>query len=117
MYNMITIIEWNTRQQFESKKLASEYFKIPITLVNRSIKSNENVTCKNNKTYKFSESWSQGGPTRILKTPRSNTMPFGKYKGKNPMDVPLGYLLWMYKQKNCPWCVRKALRELKELVK
>jgi hypothetical protein len=40
---MITIIEWNTRQQFESKKLASEYFKIPITLVNRSIKSNDSV--------------------------------------------------------------------------
>lgn len=114
---MITIIEWNSRQQFESKKLASEYFKIPVTLINKSIKLNVGVSCKNNKIYKFSESWSQGGPTRILKTPRSNTMPFGKYKGKKPIDIPLGYLLWMYKQENCPWCVRKALKDIKELVK
>lgn len=114
---MITIIEWNTRQQFESKKLASEYFKIPITLVNKSIKTNQYVVSKNNKTYKFVESWSQGGPTRLLKTKRSNTLPFGKYKGKKPIDIPLGYLMWMYKQKNCPWCVKKALKEVKELVK
>ena len=44
-------------------------------------------------------------------------MPFGKYKGKNPKDIPLNYLVWMYKQENCPWCVKKALKDLKELIK
>ena len=115
--NMITIIEWNSRQQFESKKLASEYFKIPVTLIDKSLKLNKGVTCKNNKRYKFSKSWSQDGQSRILKTPRSTTMPFGKYKGKNPKDIPLNYLVWMYKQENCPWCVKKALKDLKELIK
>ena len=114
---MITIIEWNTKQQFESKKLACEYFKIPIALINKSIKLNETVTCKKNKRYKFSESKSQGGSTKILKISNSDKMPFGKYKGKNPMDIPLNYLIWIYKQKNCPLCVIKVLKNLKKLIK
>ena len=72
---MITIIEWNTRQQFESKKLAAEYFEIPIWLVNKSIANNSTVSYRKNgvnqplthKKYKFSESWGNSGKTKILK--------------------------------------------------
>ena len=93
---MIAIIEWNSRQQFESKKLASEYFNIPITLVNKSIKTNKTVTCKNKKVYRFSESYDKGGTTTTLNIPRNITLPFGKYAGKDPVDVPLGYLMYNF---------------------
>jgi len=119
---MITIIEWNTRQQFESKKLAAEYFEIPIWLVNKSIANNSTVSYRKNgvnqplthKKYKFSESWGNSGVTRTLNP--SKTIPFGKYKGKKPNEVPLGYLLWMFKKTECPRCVTDALKEVKNLL-
>ena len=61
---MITIIEWKTRQQFESKKLASEYFKIPISKVNKSIKEKTSVT-HNDRQYSFRNSWNQD-PVKYL---------------------------------------------------
>ena len=46
---MISITERKTGQQFESKKLASEYFKIPITVVNKSIDQGKEVEYKNKR--------------------------------------------------------------------
>jgi uncharacterized protein (DUF3820 family) len=119
---MITIIEWRRRQQFESKKLASEYFKIPVWLINKSIANAEEVSYRIDKVnnpsevrkYKFSQAYMQGGITKEL--PPQITIPFGKYKGKEPKEVPLGYLLWMYKKTDCPKVVLKALREVKILL-
>jgi uncharacterized protein (DUF3820 family) len=118
---MITIIEWRRRQQFESKKLASEYFKIPIWLINKSITNDEEVSYRVDKVntpsqvkkYKFSQAYFQSGITKQLLI--QTTIPFGKYKGKKPEDVPLGYLIWMYKKTDCPSCVLKALKEVKNL--
>jgi uncharacterized protein (DUF3820 family) len=119
---MITIIEWRRRQQFESKKLASEYFKIPVWLINKSIANGQEVSYRVDKAnspshvrkYKFSQAYFQGGITKEL--PVQKTIPFGKYKGKEPKEVPLGYLLWMYKKTDCPLVVLKALREVKLLI-
>jgi len=120
---MITVIEWTRRQQFESKKLASEYFKIPVRLVDKSIANNSIVTYKHHnpdgsivtKKYKFAESWGNSNVTRTIKA--SKEIPFGKYKGKKPSDVPLGYLIWMYKKTACPKCVVDALKEVEALFK
>ena len=119
---MITVIEWRRRQQFESKKLASEYFKIPIWLINKSIANNEEVSYRVDEVntpsqvrkYKFSQAYFQGGATKEL--PIQTTIPFGKYKGKEPKEVPLGYLLWMYKKTDCPMVVLRALREVNKLM-
>ncbi len=108
---MISIIEWKSRQQFESKKLASEYFKIPITKVNKSIKDKTTVT-HNNKQFTFRMSWNQDGNTRMIKPDRRPTLSFGKYKGKKPKNIPLNYLIWVKKNvKPCPYCVKKFLKE------
>ena len=119
---MITIIEWRRRQQFESKKLASEYFKIPVWLINKSIANGQEVeyrvdkanTASHVRKYKFSQAYMQGGATKEL--PEQTVIPFGKYKGKEPKEVPLGYLIWMYKKTDCPMVVLKALREVKLLI-
>ena len=47
--------------------------------------------------------------------PSGKLMKNGKHKGKKPEDVPLGYLIWMYKKTDCPSCVLKALKEVKNL--
>lgn len=111
---MITIVEWKTKQQFESKKLASEYFKIPVLLINKSIKERCQVSYKKS-TYKFQESRIQTGVTKTIRVRTTGVIPFGKHKGKKPEDVPLGYLIWMYKKTDCPSCVLKALKEVKNL--
>ena len=111
---MITIIEWKSKQQFESKKLASEYFKIPVWLINKSITGRCQVSFEK-KTYRFQESNNQNSTTRTLNVKSSDVIPFGKYKGKKPEDTPLGYLIWMYKKTDCPDCVVKALKEVKNL--
>ena len=108
---MITIIEWKTRQQFESKKLASEYFKIPISKVNKSIKEKTSIT-HNDRQYSFRNSWNQEGNTRLLKPDNKPTLRFGKYKGKKPSQIPINYLIWISKNiKPCPACVKKFLKE------
>tara|TARA_R110000796_G_scaffold66970_4_gene153906 strand:- start:884 stop:1222 length:339 start_codon:yes stop_codon:yes gene_type:complete len=109
---MVTIIEWVTHQQFESKKLASEYFNIPITKINKSINQKTTIEYKN-KYYTFRLSTDNEGQTRILKPSRKSTqIKFGKYKGKEPSKVPLSYLLWMRENiKPCPSCVIKFLKD------
>ena len=109
---MITIVEWKSKQQFESKKLASEYYKIPVWLINKSIKGRCQVSYEKG-TYRFQESRIQTGVTKTLNVKTTDVIPFGKYKGKKPEDVPLGYLIWMYKKTDCPSCVLKALKEVK----
>tara|TARA_R110001592_G_scaffold51221_2_gene157843 strand:+ start:2817 stop:3155 length:339 start_codon:yes stop_codon:yes gene_type:complete len=111
---MITIVEWKSKQQFESKKLASEYFKIPIWLINKSIQGRCQVSYEKG-TYRFQESRIQNSVTKILNVKKSEVIPFGRHKGKKPEDVPLGYLIWMYKKTDCPDCVLKALKEVKSL--
>lgn len=111
---MITIVEWKRKQQFESKKLASEYFKIPVWLINKSIKGRCQVSYEKG-TYRFQESRIQTGVTKTLNVKTTDVIPFGKHKGKKPEDVPLGYLIWMYKKTDCPSCVLKALKEVKNL--
>lgn len=104
---MISITERKTGQQFESKKLASEYFRIPITVVNKSIDQGKEVEYKNNK-YFFTKSRYDEGRTIVFKI--SKTLPFGKYKGKEPKDVPHNYLNWLSKQSFCPKCVTYYLK-------
>jgi len=111
---MITIVEWKTKQQFESKKLASEYFKIPVWLINKSITGRCQVSYEKG-TYRFQESRIQNSVTKILNVKKSEVIPFGRHKGKKPEDVPLGYLIWMYKKTDCPSCVLKALKGVKNL--
>lgn len=119
---MITVVERKSGQQFESKKLASEYFKIPLWLVNKSITGNVQVQYRHDipnrepvirKYFFVQKSYSDGG-TKVFK--RKPTMPFGKYKGKEPHQVPLGYLIWLAKKDNCPQCVLTALKEVKDLL-
>ena len=66
-------------------------------------------------TYRFQESRIQTGTTKTLNVKTTDVIPFGKHKGKKPEDVPLGYLIWMYKKTDCPICVIKALKEVKNL--
>lgn len=108
---MISIIEWKSRQQFESKKLASEYFKVPISKVNKSIKEKITISHDDRK-FTFRSAWNQNGTTKTLKGDNKPTLSFGKYKGKRPKNIPINYLIWIRKNVTpCPYCVRKFLKE------
>lgn len=112
MTTMISVTEWNSGQTFQSKKLASEYFKIPITLVTKSLKNKEEVETKRGKKLRFSHGYLRKGESSVhkAKTSDGKTFNFGRYKGKELRDIPTDYLKWVYQNvSRCPKFVRVEL--------
>jgi hypothetical protein len=94
---MINVIELISGQSFESMKLASEYFKIPISVVTTSIKSGLKLEFEK-KEYKFVKRKVSMITSTTTAKPVT-TFPFGKYKNqliKNSVDM--SYLKWLLDQ-------------------
>ena len=94
---MIQVIELISGQSFESKKLAAEYFNIPITVVTASIKSGLKLEL-NKKEYKFEHR--KGIMDRVTTVvPPPRRFPFGKYKDQIIRKcTDLSYLKWLLDQ-------------------
>lgn len=112
---MIQVIELISGQSFESKKLAAEYFNIPITVVNASIKSGLKLEL-DNKEYKFeNRKGIMDQVTAVVPPPKR--FPFGKYKDqiiRKCMD--LSYMKWLLEQNindRLRFAIRTRVNELK----
>ena len=116
MTDMISVIEWVSGQSFQSKKLATHYFKIPRSLIDKSIKNKKEVVSKAGKKFRFT----LGGSRRLTstvhkpKTVDGQTLNFGKHKNVPMRDIPLQYLVWAYDNvSRCPKCVEIELKKRK----
>lgn len=112
MTTMISVTEWNTGQTFQSKKLAAEYFKIPVSLITKSVKGKIEVQTKRGKKLKFSRGNLRRGESSVhkAKTSDGKTFNFGKYKETELRDIPTDYLMWVYQNvSRCPKFVRVEL--------
>lgn len=41
-------------------------------------------------------------------------MPFGKYKGEQLKNIPIGYLIWLYDEDYCPKQVKSFVKRNKK---
>ncbi len=116
MSSMRSVVEWVSGQQFESKNLAAGYFQIPVSLINKSIKTGEEVVSKRGRRLKFANSLKYGRTSTVLKskTTDNKTLNFGKHKHKQMRDIPTDYLQWVYDNvSRCPKCVEIELKKRK----
>jgi uncharacterized protein (DUF3820 family) len=47
----------------------------------------------------------------------SDLMPWGKYQGKQMIDVPADYLLWLYENNKCSGSVKSYIIENLDVIK
>ena len=116
---MIAITELISGQSFESMKLTAEYFRIPLHMVQKSLKSEDSVEVNGRKyIFVYRTTAMKGRTMTPLPVKR---FPFGKYKLKKISQcTDLQYMVWLSErlddEDRLKYYINKRINELKQRI-